>query len=253
MPALNVNARALHYVETGAGAAALVLVHGAGGSHATWTRQLEGLANAARVIALDLPGHGGSAGEGCRRVADYAAVVRGFLAGLGAGPVVLGGHSMGGAITQVVALEVPAMLRAVVLVGTGARLKVFPRVFELAAQDYAQSVDFITDQAWSPSSAGALVEGGRRALLETGAAVTLGDFRACDAFDLMDRVRGIRQPALVIVGEDDRLTPPRYAEYLARQIHGARLVRIPRAGHHVSLEQPDEVNEAIRDFLATLS
>ena len=80
-------------------------------------------------------------------------------------------------------------------------------------------------------------------------AVTIGDFTACDGFDVMDRIGQVRLPTLVIVGEDDELTPPKYAEFLARTIQGARLARIPRAGHYVSLEQPDEVNRAIRSFL----
>ena len=252
MPTLNVNGRALHYAETGGGSPTLVLIHGAGGNHATWTRQLEGLADAARVIALDLPGHGASPGDGCRAVADYAAAVRGFLGALGAGPVVLGGHSMGGAITQTVALGAPELLRGLVLVGTGAKLRVFPKLFELLEKDYAAGVAFISGYAWSPASSPALKEGGRRAMLETRAAVTLGDFRACDGFDVLARVGQLRLPALVVVGEDDQLTPPKYAEFLTGAIPGAQLVRIPRAGHYVMLEQPEETNLAICQFLASL-
>lgn len=252
MPTLNVNGQTLHYAETGGGAPVLVLVHGAGGSHVTWTRQLEGLADAARVIALDLPGHGASSGDGCRAVGDYAAAVQGFLGALGAGPVVLGGHSMGGAITQTVALAAPGLLRGIMLVGTGARLRVFPKLFELMEQEYADGVAFVTRYAWSPATAAALKDGGRRAMLETRPPVTIGDFRACDGFDVMPRVAQIRLPALVIVGEDDQLTPPKYSDFLAGQIGGAALVRIPRAGHFVMLEQPDEVNRAIRQFVAGL-
>lgn len=251
MPTLNANGSLVHYVETGGGSPVLVLVHGAGGSHTTWMRQLEGLADSARVIALDLPGHGRSSGDGCRVVAEYAATVREFTSRLGAGPVVLGGHSMGGAVTQTIAVEAPELLRGVVLVGTGARLRVFPRVFELMERDYAEGVEFIQSYGWSPAAAPALQAGGRAAMLETRADVTLGDFTGCDGFDLMARISAIRLPALVIVGEDDQLTPPKYSEYLAGQIPGSRLVRIPQAGHYVPLEQADQVNDAIRSFLAT--
>lgn len=246
------NGHTVSYVQTGGGAPPLVLVHGAGGSTATWLRQLEGLADAATVIALDLPGHGGSGGDGCRVVGDYAAVVGAFIAALGRGRVVLGGHSMGGAIAQTVALAAPELLHGIVLVGTGARLRVFPELFERMAKDYAEGVDFVTRYAWSPSSDPALRDAGRRALLETRPAVTVGDFTGCDGFDVMGRVGEIRLPTLVVVGEDDQLTPPKYAEFLARAIPGARLARIEGAGHYVSLEQPDEVNRVIRDFLATL-
>ncbi len=252
MPTLEVSTQTVHYVQTGGGAPALVLIHGAGGDHGTWTRQLEGLADSATVVALDLPGHGASSGDGCRTVADYAAVVRQFLVALGRGPVVLGGHSMGGAISQALALTAPGLLEGLVLVGTGARLKVFPRLFELMAKDYAEGVAFVTGYAWSPSSPEALKEGGRRTMSATRPAVTIDDFRACDSFDVMDRVGGIRLPTLVVVGEDDELTPPKYSDFMARGIPGARLVRIPRAGHYVSVEQPEEVNHAIRSFLAGL-
>ena len=249
MPTLNANNALINFAETGGGTPVVVLVHGAGGSHATWTRQLEGLAETARVIALDLPGHGRSSGEGCPVVAEYAASVRAFIRGLNAGPVILGGHSMGGAVTLTIALEAPELLRGVLLVGTGARLRVFPRLFELMDKDYGEAVDFIQGYGWSPAAAPALLAGGRVAMLETRPAVTRADFTGCNRFDLMARINEIRQPALVIVGDDDQLTPPKYSEYMAKQIPGARLVRIPRAGHYVPLEQPDQVNAAIRSFL----
>ncbi|HET7876162.1 MAG TPA: alpha/beta hydrolase [Methylomirabilota bacterium] len=252
MPTLNVNGLTLNYAETGGGQPAAILIHGAGGSHLTWTRQLEGLADTARIIAVDLPGHGASSGDGCRTIGEYAGLVKGFIRALGAGPVVLGGHSMGGGITQTVALESPELLRGVMLVGTGARLRVLSKIFELIAQNYAASVDFIQQYAWSPAAAPALRDGGRRVTLATRPSVTEGDFRACDGFDVMTRVGAITLPTLVLVGEDDQLTPVKYAEFLAGAIPGARLVKIPRAGHYVMLEQPDEVNHAVRQFLASL-
>jgi pimeloyl-ACP methyl ester carboxylesterase len=252
VPTLDVNGQIIHYVESGGDGAPVVLVHGSGGSHEVWSRQLAGLADAAHVVALDLPGHGRSSGAGCRRIDDYAAIVRDFVASLGRGPVVLGGHSMGGAVAQRVALTAPDVLRGLVLVGTGARLRVLPKILELMETDYAEGVTFLTEYAWSPSSPEPLKEAGRRALSATRASVTSGDFAACDVFDVMSAIGQIRLPTLVIVGEDDRLTPPKYAEYFARHIPGARLVRAARAGHYVQLEQPAQVNDAIRSFLAMI-
>jgi pimeloyl-ACP methyl ester carboxylesterase len=252
MPDLTVNGRRLHYAENGAGERTLVLIHGSGGDHTTWRPQLEGLASAARIVALDLPGHGASSGEGCDTAVAYAAVVRGFLAALERGAVVLGGHSLGGAVAQVLALDAPQLLCGLVLVGSGARLKVLPQLFELLAKDYAEAVAFMTEHAWSPSSPASLKERGRETVLATRPSVTGADFTACNGFDVMGRLGEIRLPTLVVVGEDDRLTPPKYAEFLARGIAGAQLARIPRAGHFVSLEQPANVNRAIRDFLGGL-
>ncbi len=249
---LNVDGQSLHYVETGGGAPTVVFVHGAGGGWGTWTRQLEGLADAGRMIALDLPGHGASSGDDCRAITDYAAAVQGFIRALGVGPVVLAGHSMGGAITQTIALAAPELLRAIVLVGTAARLKVYPELLRLLETDYPAAVDFVKRHGWSPDAAPALAEGVRKATLEVRQPVTLADYTACNAFELRDRLGGIRLPTLVIIGEDDELTPPRFSEFLSAEIPGARLARIPKAGHYVMFEQPDEVNLAIRQFLAEL-
>jgi pimeloyl-ACP methyl ester carboxylesterase len=80
----------------------------------------------------------------------------------------------------------------------------------------------------------------------------LGDFRACDAFDVRERLGDISVPTLVIGGKDDRLTPPKFSEYLREHIPNARLLLVEEAGHMVMLEQPAVVTEAIADFLATL-
>jgi pimeloyl-ACP methyl ester carboxylesterase len=247
-----VSGRRVGYVEAGHGIP-LVLVHGAGGRGRVWAPQLAGLADVARVIALDLPGHGVTGGTGCTSVRDYAAFVRDFLDEAGLERVVLGGHSMGGAIAQTLALEHPDRLAGLVLVGTGARLRVLPRILELFRGAAPEARTFVGGLSYSPRTPpGAVVEA-ERVLVETPLAVTLGDFLACDRFDLMTAVAGVRAPTLVVAGRDDRLTPPKYAHYLARTIPGARLVELDAAGHFPQLEQADSVNAALRDFLRGLS
>lgn len=253
MPAQTVDGIPINYVQTGSGGTTLCLIHGAGGSTLSWIRQLEGLTDAARVIALDLPGHGESGGDGGRRIDHYARVVTAFLQTLGLKRVVLGGHSMGGGITQAVALEHPELLAGIILVGTGARLRVLPRIFELLESNYAEGCAFVSALGFSAASAQALKDGAKTAMFRTRPQVTIGDFRACDGFDVMDRVGSIRLPALAICGKDDQLTPPKYSRFLAEKIPGARLLLIEAAGHYVQLEQPDLVNAGIREFLGTLT
>ena len=91
-----------------------------------------------------------------------------------------------------------------------------------------------------------------RVLREVAPLVTLGDFLACDRFDVRERLAAIRTPTLVLTGAEDRLTPLGYGRLLAETIPGARLVEIPGAGHFPQLEQPVPVNAAIREFLAEL-
>jgi pimeloyl-ACP methyl ester carboxylesterase len=78
------------------------------------------------------------------------------------------------------------------------------------------------------------------------------DLSACDQFDVMERIKEIDLPSLVIVGQDDVMTPVRYAEYLGRELKNAEVVVVPNSGHFVTLEQPEAVNAAVAQFLERL-
>ena len=86
-------------------------------------------------------------------------------------------------------------------------------------------------------------------MLKNRPTVMQGDFRACDAYNLADQLDQIQTPTLILVGEQDKMTPLRFSEELAEGIPGAELTVIPRAGHMVALEQPKRVAEGIRSFL----
>lgn len=230
----------------------VVLIHGAGGRGAVWTRQLAALADVGRLLALDLPGHGATGGPGRPSVGDYAAWVLGFLDAAGVERAVLGGHSMGGAIAQTLALAHPERVAGLILVGTGARLRVLPRILELFRDDPLNGPDFVGSLSYSPTTPRERVVEADRALRETPPLVTLGDYLACDRFDVMGEIGAIHAPTLVVVGRDDRLTPPKYAAHLATTIPGARLVEVEGAGHFAQLEQPDAVNAALRAYLLSL-
>jgi pimeloyl-ACP methyl ester carboxylesterase len=86
-------------------------------------------------------------------------------------------------------------------------------------------------------------------LLRSRAEITLGDFRACDRFDVADRLTAVETPVLVVTAEEDKLTPPKFGEFIAKQIKNASRAHIMDAGHIVPVEKPDEVNRAIMHFL----
>lgn len=253
MPVQSVDGIPINYVAAGGGTRTLCLVHGSGGSALSWIRQLEGLAEAAHTVALDLPGHGDSGGDGRRKIDDYRLAVWNFLESLGLGRVVLGGHSMGGAVALAFALSHPDRLAGLILVGTGARLRVLPRIFELLESSYPEGCALVVDDmGFARATPQGLRDGARAVMLGTRPQVTIGDFRACDVFDIMDRVEEIRVPTLVICGREDRLTPPKYSRFFANRIPRSRLVVLEETGHYVQLEQPDRVNAEIKSFLATL-
>jgi pimeloyl-ACP methyl ester carboxylesterase len=168
--------------------------------------------------------------------------------------VILGGHSMGGAITQQFALDSPQRLAGLILVGTGARLRVDPSILEATAdaQRLEEAVDAIIDWSFSESAPERLTELARRRMLDVDHIVIHDDFVACDQFDVMDRVNEIKLPALVLCGEQDRLTPMKYSEYLFDKLVQARLIRVPDAGHMVMLEQPEIAARAISEFASEI-
>jgi pimeloyl-ACP methyl ester carboxylesterase len=235
----------------GAAATPLVLLHGAGGTLRHWPEQIRALPGR-RVIALDLPGHGDSPGPSLRSIAAYAERVLSALDALGIGSAALAGHSMGGAIALTVALEAPSRAAALVLVGTGARLRVSPAVLQATADPaaLAAAAEGMCAYAFGSLGGAAARREFTEGLLATAAGVAHGDFSACDAFDVMARLGEIRAPALVVCGTEDRLTKPKYSEFLRDGIPGARLELVPGAGHMVMLEAPGAVAERIQAFLA---
>ena len=229
------------------GAPVLVLVHGAGGSRLLWPPQLRRLPGAT-VYTLDLPGHGRSGGPACDTVTGYAGAIVAFLDELGITRAVIAGHSMGGAIALTLALDFAERVAGLVLVATGARLRVAPAVLDGLHADFAGAVEFLNRLTWSEISP-VLLERGRQALLEAGTAVLMNDLTACDRFDVMERLGEIAAPTLVVAGSADLLTPLKYTRFLAERIPGARCEILEGAGHMVMLERPVEVARAVREFL----
>jgi pimeloyl-ACP methyl ester carboxylesterase len=188
-------------------------------------------------------------------MAGYARSVLGLLDALGVGPAAFAGHSMGGGIALTLALEAPARVAALALVGTGARLRVGPAILQATSdpESYRAFGEASAERSFGPGASPALRAAFAEGWRAVEASVTHGDFLACDAFDVTARLPEIRAPAAVICGSCDALTPPKYSEYLRDHIAGARLTRVAGAGHMVMLEAPGAVAEAIQGLLATLA
>jgi pimeloyl-ACP methyl ester carboxylesterase len=226
----------------------LIFIHGSGGCKEVWHYQTSHFSQA---DAVALPGHPCS--EPCTSVDSYVEWLRGYILDTGQIDVVLAGHSLGGAIAQLYALKYPEDLKGLILIGSGARLRVGTMYLEMIAQAksnrsifedfFHKSYEFI-----EPELRGVL----QRKALECNPAVLLNDMLCCDRFDIMDRVHEIRLPTLAICGSEDIMTPPKYTKYLAHKIEGARDVIIEGGTHMVFAEQPGVVNQAIEDFLNSL-
>jgi pimeloyl-ACP methyl ester carboxylesterase len=229
---------------------AVVLIHGAGGTHLYWPPELRRLP-AYRVLALDLPGHGKSTGHGLQSIAAYAQAVEDWLLALGLHSAVFVGHSMGGAIALMLALEHAEHVNGLVLLAAGARLKVSPKLLENAASQttYQNAVNMVTGWSFGSGASPRLKELAAQRMAETRFGVLYGDFVACNNFDETERIKQINQPVLVVCGSEDRMTPLCQSQFLAEHIPGATLKTIPGAGHMVMLEKPQPVVDSLLNFL----
>jgi pimeloyl-ACP methyl ester carboxylesterase len=254
MPYIDVNGEQLYYAEARSPNARLtmVLVHGAGENHLIWPASLRRM-DGVTVYALDLPGHGKSGGQGRASIVDYTAVLLGFIEALSIKCAVIAGHSMGGAIAQQFALSHPTRVKGLILVATGARLRVAPVILDGILTNTDATLDVVTRYAWGPYAPEQMIQLGRTQMAEADPHVVANDYAACNAFDVMDRVGQIAAPTLALGGTLDQMTPPKYVTFLAEKIPGARLAMIEDAGHMVMLEQPDLVAQHIGQFLTAIA
>ncbi len=231
----------------------LVLIHGAGGDHLSWPPEMRRLPGY-RVITLDLPGHGKTAGTGRQSVQDYARDVAGFMDTLGLFRAVFVGHAMGGAIALALALDYPDRVAGIGLISTGPILPIPSSVIENAVNLSTlplaiKSLQEISLGSQTPENLKGTVF---KRLAETRQTLLLDDLLACDRFNVTDRLNAIRTPVLVVCGTDDKLTPLHFSEILSSQIPGAALQTVEGAGHMLVFEQPARLAKLVSVFLSTI-
>lgn len=219
----------------------LILLHSSGATPALWDGVVAAMPGIP-VHAVGLPGRAGvawPADEEGRDVAAYTRRVLAFMDAHGVEQATIAGHSLGGAIAMHLALTAPDRVSGLGLSGTGARLRVWPQVLEGLADGVRDAVEFFANAQCGPAATDRERIVLRRMLEHVGMQQTLTDLRACDAFDVMDRIGEIRVRTQIFCGGHDLATPERYARYLADSIPAARLTMLPEAGHAMPLEAPE--------------
>jgi len=245
----------LHFIDLQSSSqqalATILFIHGAGGTTDDWRRQ-HALSDKYRLLICDLPGHGRSAGTGETTIARYADAVIDFIKSNRLPRVFVCGHSMGGAVAQEIALREPGFLEGLILVSTGAKLRVLPALFNLIREDFASAVRGMAAFEFGPAAPGVLIEEERQSLAGNAPDLLLKDFMACDSFDIIDKVGLIRLPVLIICGREDRLTSAKYSALLHEKIWGSQLTILDECGHMPMLEQDRRFNERISQFIESL-
>ncbi|WP_344192675.1 alpha/beta hydrolase [Acrocarpospora corrugata] len=239
----------------------LVLLHAFPFSSAMWLGQREGLAGVCRVITPDLRGFGGSGlGDDEPSVDVMADDVAELLDAEGVERAVVGGQSMGGYVTMAFCRRYPDRVQAVVLADTKAAPDSVEAAAnrELAAQRVLDGGD-LTDTV--PNLVGAttlarrpMVVGRVRGLVKSAppGAVAWALRAMAGRPDSFDTLRGLKVPALVLVGEEDELTSVADAEAMAEAAPDVQLEILPNSGHLSAIETPVAFNKAVAAFLAKL-
>lgn len=262
------------YVDEGSGDETIVLVHGLGSYLRAWEKVVNGLKNDYRVIAIDLPGYGKSSKQPHDgSMSHYATVIAGFMNALDLETITLGGHSMGGQISMVAALQYPQKINKLILASPAG----FERFNEGEKQWFRdvmslRGVKLTTADAIKSNAAYNFYN------MPADAEFIITDrlaMRSATDFDnycytvaqsvagmvnepVIDKLHQIKQPALILFGENDNLIPNRYlnpgttldiAETGHEKLPDSRLKMIPKCGHFAPFEKPEAVNEAIRDFM----
>ena len=231
----------------------VLLLHGAGGNYLSWPPQIRRLAGQ-RVFAIDLPGHGKSEGMGRHSIDEYADDVFRFMKLMKLRAAMVVGISMGSAIALQCALKTPKKVLGLVLMGGGAKLRVAPGILDSLRNQtlYESTVNQINENCFGPEASPRLKELSRQTMLQLRPSVLLGDYLACDQFDLTEQVGEIKTPTLVVCGREDKMAPLKYSEALRDSIAGAALQVVEDAGHMVMAEQPIVVAEMLSHFIDSL-
>jgi len=244
--------------EAGSGPA-LVLVHGYPLDGAMWSGVARTLATRFRVLKPDLPGRGENPAAASGDIEGYADFLETLVKTL-ASPVGLAGFSMGGYVTLALLRRGPESIRAVALVDTRAeaddeegKKKRDEAIATVREEGVAKIADGMVPRLLSEAALANrdLVERVRRVILRQKPETVASDLSAMRGRrDATDMLAGLGLPALVLVGENDTLTPPALSEKMAAAIPGAKLVTIPGAGHLTPMERPGAVAAALGEFFA---
>jgi pimeloyl-ACP methyl ester carboxylesterase len=252
------------YTRSAGNGTPLVLLHAFPLSSAMWLGQREGLASRCRVITPDLRGFGGSQlGEDTPSVDAMADDVARLLDGENIERAVIGGQSMGGYVTMAFCRRHPDRILGVILADTKASADADPAKDnrERIARAVLEDGNTILVDEVLPTLMGAttkqrraMVVGRVRGLVQSAppAAVAWAQRAMAARPDSFDTLRALKAPTLVIVGEEDELSPPSDAKAMAEAVSEARLNVIEQAGHLSAIEQPEAFNRAVADFINDL-
>lgn len=237
----------------------VVFLHGAGMDHSVWSMQSRYLAHHDHaVLALDLPGHGFSEGpplQSIEEIADWTAAV---LGAAGVEKASLVGHSMGAVAALTAAARHPARVQRLALLGCAPAMPVHPDLLAAAEANEQAAIDMVNGWAHGaqahlgghPLPGTWLTGQGNRLLERARPGVLYADLAACNAWQGGQILAAeVSCPVLLLIGAEDKMTPPRAGKKLAEFLPNCRLEVLDRCGHMLMTEQPVATLEKLKGFL----
>jgi len=236
----------------------IVFVHGAGLDHSSWGLQSRYFGYHGRnVLAVDLPGHGRSAGSPLATIGEMADWVLRMLDAHKLQEVAVVGHSMGSLVALECAARRPERVERIALLGTAYPMKVGEAFLDAAKRNDHAAYDMETIWGHAPQvplggnpNPGMWMYGDMLARLERLApGVLYNDLNACNSYAGGEAAAAkVKCPALFILGRRDQMTVPKAGQALAQLVPGAKVVQLAPSGHSLMSEAPDATLDALIEF-----
>jgi pimeloyl-ACP methyl ester carboxylesterase len=237
----------------------VLFVHGAANDHSVWMLQSRYFAHHGwNAMAVDLPGHGRSAGTALPSVEAIAGWLAALADAAGLARYAVVGHSMGALAALEHAARYGERVCAAALLGPAVPMAVSDALLDAAAADEPRARAMITGWSHGPAhqlggsrQPGTWLSGQTLRLLERATPGVLHvDLSACRRYaNGMQAAAAVECPVLLVLGARDQMAPPRNAAALENALRDAHVVTLPGAGHAMMSEEPDQVLDALRGFV----
>ena len=238
----------------------VLFIHGAANDHSVWSLQSRYYAyHGWNALAVDLPGHGKSAGTALDTIGDLAGWIGHFLDAVGAKDAALVGHSMGSLVALETAARHPERIKKIVMIGSAVPIQVSEALLNTSKANDHAAYEMINVFAHSNAAQlggnrvpGMWMMGSAMRLMErSGDGVLHADFSACNNYAAgLEAAQKLKCPVLMILGKRDLMTPMKVAKDVISKLADVKVVALDGAGHSLMAEKPDEVLDSLISFLA---
>ena len=238
----------------------VVFIHGAANDHSVWSLQSRYYAyHGWNALAVDLPGHGKSAGTALASIGELAGWIARFLDAVGVKGTALVGHSMGSLVALETATRYPERITKIAMIGSAVPIRVTAALMNTSKANDHAAYEMINVFAHSNAAQlggnrvpGMWMMGSAMRLMERcGDGVLHADFSACDNYAVgLEAAQKLKCPVLMILGKSDLMTPMKVAKDVISKLPDVKVVALDGAGHSLMAEKPDDVLDALITFLS---